>query len=280
MNLLPRKFNPREKLLVTSFGVIILFLLSQQIFLKPIRRDLSQLRFKKIKFSKKMQEIQESFPNIENQVSKIEKLRNEGNLLVRQIQGVEQKLMSKEDIPRLLGAINTLGAQVNIVSIKQRIEESPELSKLYVEVIFTAPFQQALTYINNIETVLSLLNIEKLDISRNDKNILNEITSVMLLSTILEPRAPRKTFNLKEASKEFSVKNDLFFSAQHKIASQTSNIDLKLEGVTYSPKNPIAIINGDVYKLNSTIQGFTVEKILPDKVVLVREGREYILQLE
>jgi len=103
---------------------------------------------------------------------------------------------------------------------------------------------------------------------------------VVLFSTILEPRAPRKTFQVDPGANTLTVKNDLFFPAGNKIASQKADIDLKLEGVTYSPKNPIAIINGEIYKLNSNVQGYTVEKIFPDKIVLRRNGQEYILQLE
>ncbi len=280
MNILPRKLNNREKTLAAAFAAVILLLFYQQIISKPLRRELSQLRFNKIKLTKKLRETQESFPNIESQVDKIERLQSEGNLLVDQIKGIERSLMSKEDIPRLLGAINRLGQDVNIVSIKQRIEESPEVSKLYIEVIYTSPFQLSIHYLNNIDSTLDFLRIEKLDFSRGDKNVLNEITCVVLFSTILEPQAPRKTFQVDPQANKLTVKNDLFFGAGHKIASQTTNIDLKLEGVTYSPKNPIAIINGEIYKLNADIEGFTLERIFPDRVVLRKDGQEYILELE
>jgi len=105
---------------------------------------------------KKLREVQETFPNLENQVDKIDRLQSEGSLLVNQIKGIEKNLISKEDVPRLLGAINRLGQDVNIASIKQRIEKSPDASKLYIEIIYTSPFQQSLNYLNNIDTSVEL----------------------------------------------------------------------------------------------------------------------------
>ncbi|MFC1480285.1 general secretion pathway protein GspB [Candidatus Omnitrophota bacterium] len=50
-----------------------------------------------------------------------------------------------------------------------------------------------------------------------------------------------------------------------------------LSGLMYSPTHPQAIINGTLVSEGATVDGFTVNKILPNKVLISHDGEEFEL---
>ncbi|MGB2598833.1 MAG: hypothetical protein WBD04_03635 [Candidatus Omnitrophota bacterium] len=52
-----------------------------------------------------------------------------------------------------------------------------------------------------------------------------------------------------------------------------------LSGIMYAPTNPQAILDGDLYTEGETVRGFKVQKILPNKVKLTADDKEYELRL-
>ncbi len=52
-----------------------------------------------------------------------------------------------------------------------------------------------------------------------------------------------------------------------------------LSGIMYSPTNPQAIMNGEVLSEGELVQGFKIQKILPNKVKLIYKDKEYELRL-
>jgi hypothetical protein len=52
-----------------------------------------------------------------------------------------------------------------------------------------------------------------------------------------------------------------------------------LSGIMYSPTNPQAIMNGEVLSEGEMVRGFKIQKILPNKVKLIYEDKEYELRL-
>ncbi|MFH1552956.1 MAG: general secretion pathway protein GspB [Candidatus Omnitrophota bacterium] len=50
-----------------------------------------------------------------------------------------------------------------------------------------------------------------------------------------------------------------------------------LAGLMYSPTHPQAIINGALVSEGDTVDGFTVNKILPNKVLISYDGKEFEL---
>jgi len=54
---------------------------------------------------------------------------------------------------------------------------------------------------------------------------------------------------------------------------------LKLFGIVYDATTPSVIINGDVYYSGDIVQGFRIEKILRESVLLSADGQEYVLNV-
>lgn len=54
---------------------------------------------------------------------------------------------------------------------------------------------------------------------------------------------------------------------------------VSLTGILWDPKEPTAIIDGQVYKIGDVIDGKTITKITNDKVILEADGIEYLLMM-
>ena len=52
-----------------------------------------------------------------------------------------------------------------------------------------------------------------------------------------------------------------------------------LSDIMYSTNYPQAIINGEMFSEGETIQGYKIKKILPDRVILTRGNKDYVLRL-
>lgn len=50
-----------------------------------------------------------------------------------------------------------------------------------------------------------------------------------------------------------------------------------LTGILWDPKEPTAIINGQVYKIGDSVSGKTITKITNDRVILEADGIEFLL---
>jgi hypothetical protein len=55
---------------------------------------------------------------------------------------------------------------------------------------------------------------------------------------------------------------------------------IELGGIAWSDNGPFALINGRVVGPGSPVEGFTLERIAPDHVVLTGEGRRVRIDLQ
>ncbi|MCX7770028.1 MAG: hypothetical protein N2202_02985 [Proteobacteria bacterium] len=56
------------------------------------------------------------------------------------------------------------------------------------------------------------------------------------------------------------------------------NLDLK--GILYNPKEKRAFINEELYKEGEIVEGYRVNKILPDKVIMIKNNTQFELKIE
>jgi hypothetical protein len=123
----------------------------------------------------------------------------------------------------------------------------------------------------------------------------------------IEPAKPAiktPTIKEKEASKEMSLKGiptkvtipdrkiipsepaaeEVPIKSEAAVPQYRSQYDYptdlpSLSGIMYSINYPQAIINGEMFSEGETVQGYTIKKILPNTIKLIRNEREYELKL-
>lgn len=56
--------------------------------------------------------------------------------------------------------------------------------------------------------------------------------------------------------------------------------DLDLKGILFNPGEKRAFINSDLYKEGDIVEGYTISKILPDKVIVKKNNIQFELKIE
>jgi len=81
--------------------------------------------------------------------------------------------------------------------------------------------------------------------------------------------------NEQPAEEAFSPKTYTFRDT----SSENTAALPKLTGIMYSPTYPMAVLDGITVREGEVMRGMVVQKILSDRVVLSREGKEFVLKL-
>lgn len=61
---------------------------------------------------------------------------------------------------------------------------------------------------------------------------------------------------------------------------QLDSTQLSLDGIVWSPRQPLAVINKSLVGIDDLVSGWTVVEIQRDKVVVEQEGRKEILKMK
>lgn len=279
-----KKLKPREKILAILFIVIITAGLYYRFFYKPLMRNALTYKFQIQKLTARLDELNAEFPGIEEQRENLRLLATENGGILNKISEIEKKLPDKKDASLLTGELTRLAKGIELVSVQQKIDEGEEYSRIFVEIRFNAPYQEVVNYIDRIEAVSPFLKIEEMEISEPKGKLKGSGVSARLLLSCLLGEAPVSEWlrdeRLREIKKETpSVVRDIFVP-KFRPVTVVRKTDLKLEGITYNPQNPTAIINDNVLRVGSEIDGFKVKEILPDTVILTDGIEEFLLTLE
>jgi hypothetical protein len=63
-------------------------------------------------------------------------------------------------------------------------------------------------------------------------------------------------------------------------AGNLGPMDLRIEGIISDESRALVIINGGFYRKGDTIDGFVIDQILSDRVMLLKGDKSYILRME
>ena len=280
-----KKLKPREKILAIFFTVVIVVSLYYRFLYKPLTRNVVTYRFQIQKLTARLDELSAELPRVDEQKENLRLLATENGGILNKISEIEKKLPNKKDASLLTGELTRLAKGIELVSVQQKIDEGEEYSRIFVEIRFNAPYQEVVNYIDRIEAVSPFLKIEEMEISEPKGKLKGPGVSARLLLSCLLGEAPVSEWlrgeRLREIKKKEtpSVARDIFVS-KFRPVTVVRKKDLKLEGITYNPQNPTAIINDNVLRVGSEIDGFKVKEILPDTVILTDGIEELLLTLE
>lgn len=282
-----KRLMPREKILLIgclgAFGAVIYF----QAVTKPLAGKIEKFKSQIKKSEALLNDLTASSPQSEGQENNIKILDAECKRMREEIKEIEKEIPSKNSISRLLTELVSRAKGVRLASLRQEITSVDEYSKVFIKLNFYASYEEAAHYLQNIEAISPFLTVEELDISeskdtKNGEGVSGEGISVGLVVSSLLGQIASHDFGAAPAMKEpVPIARDIFFSKARPVAvTKAGKIEFKLDGITFRAQSPTAIINGDVVKIGSQIQGLTVKEIRPDSVVLIEGKEERVLSLQ
>lgn len=272
-----KKLKRQEKILVIAFAVFIGFNIYFHLIYKPLSVGIKYYRKQAQKAMLRVDETKTKFPATEKQKDRISALNEECEDFLDEIEGIQKQLPSKANAAQLLSEFSRQAKDVKLISLRQRTDENKEYSRLFIEVRFDGDYKQTVNYIKRLEAVSPFLKIEEIELSGNSAKA-KEGTGRMIFSTLLADAPVVQPLIIKEVHEISGTVRDIFASKAKKNLQEQKK-KMELEGITYNVDNSTAIINGEIVKVNSQIEGFKVKQILPESVILTDGEQDYMLEV-
>ncbi len=270
----------REKIFVIALSSILIISIYYNLFYKPLSRNTKNFVFQSERLKTRLEELKGRYPELYEKEARVKELNAGCEKLLKEIVDLENKLPSKSSTSALIGEFTRLAKDVKIESIRQKIDEGEEYSRIFIELRFDAPYKRTVHYLRGVETISPFLVVEELEIAEPSRRKKKKATFARIVVSSLLGDVPfseqLKAKEIDETSLEF---RDIFVS-KARPAVLDKKLDVKLEGITYNAVSPTAILDGEVVREDSAVKGFTVKKILPETVVLTDGIQDYVLNVE
>jgi len=275
-----KKMGTRKKNIIIGLAIAIGFNLYIQVIHKPLSGKIRKYRFQIEKSESRLSRLRGEFPQVTEERRNINVLDAECKRLLEKIAKIGKDLPGKKDASQLLSVLTKQAKDIKLVSVRQKLESGEEYSRIFFELKFNSHYKNTINYISKLESTSPSLVIEELSISEpKGKRKETGMTTRLLLSILLGEIPATESIEAKESKEVIEVARDIFISKARPV-SKVRKVELKLDGITYNPRTPTAIINGEVARIGSEVGNFTVKEIRYDMVILTDGIEDHILSVE
>jgi len=187
----------------------------------------------------------------------------------------ETKLLGESDVPRLVNELIRCaqGLSINFASVAQKTEQDKSgLSRQFVTVKFDAGYAQMLNYLRKVESVSGFVRINEVNIIQSKEAGQQTVSAAITLSILLSnnPEAHGEINSCGAVSGPGSAVSRDPMGSSVKIEKPAKMPKFKIIGITFSDTaaQSTAIINDNVVKQGEKIEGYTVQEIRRDAVLM------------
>lgn len=274
------QLKSREKKAVILLAVAVSFGLYMKFVNEPVSKKVDGYKSQVERSEAQLRDLETKQPQDTELAIKIKGIIQEESKLSEEIEGLEKMVPSRLYTSQLVGELTRLAKEVKMESIKQKIAKEQAYSRIFLEVKFYSTYLDAVKYLASIESISPFLRVEEMEILEPaGKTVeLGGAPVRLVVSCLLTDSASTPSLKASDVP-VISMKRDILTSSS-KQAQALSDAKFTLEGITFDLRNPTAIINGDVYQVNSELGGYKVKKILADSVVLNDGVEDHLLNLK
>ena len=274
-----KRLSGRERMVVMLLGITLSSVLYFRVIHKPFGKSTQSYKQKIQRAETKLKELKLDRMPLEEKQVKLDVLKVENSKLVREIKSLEKELPMKKSTSQLIGELTRLAEEAKLVSISQKNVKQDGYDKIFIDVKLSASYPAVVNYIMRIESISPFIRIEELDIREVRGNPLSdrEAPVRIVVSSLMGDEPVEQMLKAKETG-EAAVKRDILLQ-KDKPAEKLDENEYKLEGITYNPVQPTAIINGEVYRVDSQVKNYKIKEILPNSVILTDGGSDFILNI-
>jgi len=279
-----RRLSRREQVGIALVGALGLALWAYQILYRP---QLAKLRKGRSEWSAargQVSAMRAALPNLEQERRELQQQAKDVDRLRQEVAGAERQLISAGDLGHLLGALAKQGEglQVAFESIKQHEEKTAESPQAALDVAFTSPYEDLVTYLRRVERISPFLRVAWLDVTEPKGGPkafgAARITLAIPLRASADEGGPSLDVGTQPVER-ISLPRSPFTSRQRP-REETERRKLKVTGITWRGEASTAIVNDAVVRVGDKVDDFTVTRILQDKVILSDGAESYTVPLE
>ena len=248
---------------------------------EPVAKKTTAYKTQIRKSQAQLKDLATKEPQDKEVAEKIGSLEEENARLAGELEVLEKKIPSRFNMAQLVGEFTRLAKEVKLDSVKQRITKDQGYSRIFLDVKFYSTYLDAIRYVGAVESISPFLRVEEMEILEpKGKTIeLGGSPVRLLVSCLLSDNPEGGVLRAVESMGGAKEQRDILVSN----ARPSENMDdakFILEGITFDPNNPTAIINGDVFRMNSDVGGFKVKQILSNGVILSDGVKDHLLSLK
>ncbi len=275
------ELKPREKKIMALLAAAFVLGAYFNLIKKPLDKKIVYYKSQIKKSQAQLGDLKSKMPQDTEVAHKLKGLESERDALAEKIAVLEQKIPSRLTMTQMVGEFTRLAKDVKLEYVKQRIVKDQGYSRIILETKFFGSFANAVNYLAAVETISPFLKVEEMEILEPKSSKSSDMggPSVRLVVSCLLSDSSAGA-DLKAADvQSVPMKRDLLVSSLRP-ATPMEESKFHLEGITYNPQNPTVIINGEVYKINSEINGYKIKKISMNSVVLTDGVQDHILSFK
>ena len=248
----------------------------------PILKKIGSYQAQIKKSESQLRELSGSQKPIDELEGRLNALKEENKDLEVKAKVMEKSLPSRGSVSQLIAEFTRLALNVKLESVKQTIVKEEGFARLFLEVKFNGTYAEAIKYVAAVESISGFLRIEEMEISEPKGKVaeLGGTPMRVVVSCLLgEEEDGGQVLKAKNAATAAPLTRDILAS-RAKPTTELRDTEYRIEGITYDPRNPTAIINGDVYQVGSDIGDYKVKAILQDGVVLTDGSEDHLVKVK
>ncbi len=274
------KLKSRERKAILIFAVAAFFGVYMKYVNEPVSKTVAGYKTKMKRSEAQLRDLKTKQPQDTELTIKIEALKEGEKKLSEQLEELESMVPSRFYASQLVGEVSRLAKDVKLESVKQWIAKEQNYSRIFLEAKFYSGYVDAVTYLASIESISPYIRLEEMEmLEPAGKTMeLGGAPVKLVVSCLLSDAASVAALKKVSEPPKLNIKRDILASSSKPTAT-TENSKFALEGITFNSENSTAIINGDVFRVNSTLGGYKITKILESSVVLSNGAEDRILSL-
>lgn len=277
-----KKLSARDRRLLIYFGIAVLFSFYFGVFFKPNLDKTSNLKKQNQEAKKRLESLIAQFPDSEETKKQLREYYDNLEGIKSRTKEIEGQLLGISGVPKLVKELimNAQGKKIDFQLVKQKIEEAKDgYSRLDVELEFDSKYEDMLGYLATIERLSPFVKIDGIDVMQSKSDPANLVTTSLNLAAIISPVSQAAPGELSAGGSQAEAKKIELkrspLTPSIKIGKAKKEKGIKLNGITFrkNGNGSSAIIDNTVVKEGDEVEGFRVEKILPDSVT-ISDGSE------
>ena len=181
------------------------------------------------------------------------------------------------------------GYSVDFISIRPApSKEEKEYAELAIEMKINSNYSDFVNYLHRLESLSYFLKVSDISMEEVKDDMSGAIEAKLTLATLLGDAEPPKEKEKKEEKEaKFASPLDIGhspFVSNLKPVKQAredkKKEEFRLSGIIATGKQPVAIINDDVYQIGDKVGDREVKRIIPNEVTLTDGRGDIVLTLE
>ncbi len=276
----------RTKILIGLLFLAFCFSLLINFVYRPQQRLLADYRQEIVSLKNRQLDLKARIPDVESQRKLLERERNALNVLTDELKNLEAELPQQDSLPTLLGELirQTRGDLVEFRSIKpMEVGEKEAYDRMNIEMQLTADFSGLLNYSRRLETIFPFMTINEVAMQESSQERFSRLDIKLVVSTLLNDKTTGG--GIRELKKDLAFEavifeNNPFVSSVFQKTSLAEDQDYQISGIIYQGQTPTVIINDEVFTVGDYLDGYQVEKIMRNSVILSDGFSAFELKME